>query len=280
MNGWPRRLKRRKRLRLAILGLLVAVFLLPLLWSILASIGMQPDNLTSPPKWSLPPSFAAYEELGVKEPQFWRNLVTSMGVSAAATVLAIAISFAASHAVLGARRGRRDRLLQGFLVLACLPVMAYLLPLKDTFRILHLYDTFAGLLLAQTAVFSPFAVYILSGFLRQVSSELEESARLDGASPARILLGILLPACAPGVAATAIVLFVLNWNSFLLPLVLAARIRPLPVAMSSYLTFERDLEWPVAAAAITLSLIPLCLLVAAGHRLLQRFFLGLPTEAQ
>ncbi len=81
-----------------------------------------------------------------------------------------------------------------------------------------------------------------------------------------------MPLTAPGLAATARVLFVLNWNSFLLPLIVASeRVKTVPVAMSDFFTFERELDWHTAAAALIASLAPLGVLVAIAHQVLERF---------
>ena len=78
---------------------------------------------------------------------------------------------------------------------------------------------------------------------------------------------------APTVAATAIVVFVLDWNMLLVPLVLTGgEVKTVPVAMSDFFTFERELDWPTAAAALVVSLAPVALLVAAFHRLHERLY--------
>ena len=124
-----------------------------------------------------------------------------------------------------------------------------------------------GLLLAQTAVLAPLAVYVLHGYLAQLSTELEEAATLEGASAWQVLGTVVLPVAAPGVAATALILFVLSWNQFLVPLVLTtSQVKTIPVAISDFFTFERELEWPTAAAALMVSLLPLAALVAVAYR--------------
>jgi len=108
-----------------------------------------------------------------------------------------------------------------------------------------------------------------------VPVELEDAARLDGAGIPSIVGRIVLPEIAPAVVATAVVIFVLQWNSFLVPLVLGSEnIRTIPVAMSDFFTFERELTWPTAAAALVSSLLPLVVLIAAANTLLQRFRLA------
>ncbi len=84
---------------------------------------------------------------------------------------------------------------------------------------------------------------------------------------------------APGVAATAIIVFVLNWNQLLVPLLLSEQnVKTVPVVMSDFLWLERDIDWPSAAAVIVTALVPLLILVGLAHRILERFTLG-PTEA-
>ena len=98
---------------------------------------------------------------------------------------------------------------------------------------------------------------------------------LEGAGLLNVIARVVLPMAGPGLAATALVLFVLNWNSFLLPLIVTSEhVKTIPVAMSDFLTFERELDWHTAAAALTASLAPLAVLVAIAHQVLERFRLA------
>ena len=198
-------------------GIIASV--LPLAWTILASVGIRPDNTSTPPSWRLSPTLEAYTEIGTAEKGFWGELAASLTTSAASTLVTIVIAFLAAYSIVHSRMRGKERLMQAFLVLASLPVMAYAIPLDGTVRALHLHDTFAGVILAQAAIFAPLAVYVLFGYLSEAAIDFEEAARLDGASPWRTLAQVVLPMNAPGVAATAIVIFVLSWNSFLAPLV-------------------------------------------------------------
>jgi len=268
----------RRVVRAAVLGLALLACLLPLAWTALASFRVVPDNNQTPPSWT-PPMLDNYTgEIGVAEPTFAQELLTSTALSLATTLLTLALSFLAAYSLARSRfRGRR-LLLQGSLVLASLPVMAYIIPLSESMRRARLDDTFIGLLLAQTAVLAPLAVYVLHGFLAQLPLEMEEAATLEGASLRQVLASVVLPRAAPGLAATGLILFVLSWNQFLVPLVLTtSQVKTIPVAMSDFFTFERELEWPTAAAALIVSLLPLAALVALAHRALAVFTLA-PAE--
>lgn len=238
-----------------------------------------PDNFQSPPAWTAPGLSAYTKEIRVDEPAFGQEVATSTGLSLAATALTSAIAFLGAYGLAGWRSRLRPMLVQGSLILATVPVMAYVFPLGATLRRGGLEDTFVGLVLAQSAALAPLAVYVLYGYLAQLPAELEEAAVLDGASTWQTLRWVVLPLAAPALAATAVVLFVLSWNQYLVPLVLtASRIKTIPVAMSDFFTFERELEWPTAAAALVVSLFPLTVLVALAQRALAYFTLnpGLP----
>ncbi len=275
IRGWRAQQRRREVVRAVLLGAGIAIVLLPIVWTALAAIGIEPNNNTSPPSWVVVPSLDHLAEVSVVEPAFWQELATSVGVSAAAALLATALSFLAAYGIARSMGPALRHLSPGLLVLASLPVMAYVLPLSDLLRRLGLLDSLPGLTFAEAAVTAPLAVYVLSAHLAGTSRETEEAARLEGASLAKLLGSIVLPAAAPIVAATAIVLFVLDWNMLLIPLVLTGiDVRTLPVILTDFFTLEREVEWPTAAAALTISLVPLLILVGLFHRLLERFSLG------
>jgi ABC-type glycerol-3-phosphate transport system permease component len=258
-----------------LLAVVVLVLVVPLVWTLLASLGLVPNNATQPPSWSGSLSLDRFEEVGLAEPEFWEELATSTTSAVFAALITIAVSFPAAYALARSHARRETVLAPVFVVLASLPAMAYVIPLSDVMRRVHLIDTFAGIVLSEAAVTAPLAVYVLYGAIRQLSVEWEEAAVIDGASLARTLVQVVLPLAAPSVAATAIVVFVLDWNMLLVPLVLTSgEIKTVPVAMSDFFTFERELEWPTAAAALVISLIPVALVVALFHRALQRFTLG------
>jgi multiple sugar transport system permease protein len=258
--------------RLILLLAALGAFLLPLIWTVLAAFGILPDNSTTPPSWKGSLTIGHFAEIGVAEPTFWQELATSTASAVCAAALTVGIAFPAAYGIARSSFRAGRALTQGFLVLASLPVMAYIIPLSDVMRRVHLVDTFAGVVLAEAAVTAPLAVFVLHGALANLSPEWEEAALLDGAGLFRILGRVVFPLVASSVAATAIVLFVIDWNMLLVPLVLTSgEIKTIPVGMSDFFTFERELDWPTAAAALVVSLAPLALLVAAFHRLLESF---------
>ena len=266
------------KLRGALLGVTLLAFLLPLLWTALASLGVLPDNSSRPPSWRGSASLDHFAEVGIAEPAFWQELVTSVLTAACAAAIAVGAGFLAAYGLARAPFRSSRVVTQGFLVLASLPAMAYVIPLSDLMRRVHLLDTFAAVVLSEAAATAPLAVFVLHGAVAQLAPEWEEAAVLDGAGLFRVIGRVVLPLVAPSVVATAIVLFVLDWNMLLVPLVLTSgEIKTIPLGLSDFFTFERELDWPTAAAALIVSLAPVAVLAGIFHRVLNRFALDLRT---
>ena len=247
--------------------------IVPLVWTVLASFGIFPNNNILPPTWRVVPKADNYVEVGVSDPGFLPSVLNSLALSACTTGLTIIAAYLAVYALTRSRFRRHDLLVQSFLILASLPVISYIFPLQTSLRIAHLYDTFVGLVLSEAALFAPLAAYVLYGYSSQISPDIEEAARLDGADIYQVLRWVILPMTASALAATAIIIFVLSWNQLLLPLLLAAQVKTIPSKMIDFFAFERELDWPVAAAALVVSLLPIGIFVALAHRLLKQFHL-------
>ena len=276
MTGWnlTRKTRFRRLLWRAIyIFMAVVLGLLPLVWTVFASFGLTVQN-SSPPHWSGTPNLEHFREAVLGRPAFVAALLNSAGVAALTTLVATFTAFLAAYALARSRFRARDLVVQGLLVLAGLPVIAYLMPLRATLSALHLYDTFIGAALAGGALFAPLATYVLYGLLRRVPLEPEQAAQLEGANLMQVLWKVVWPISRSGVVATAIVVFVLAWNQFLLPIASTFQLKTVPVMIIDFFTFERESDWPNAAAALIAALIPVLLLVAVMHRWLERFSLG------
>jgi multiple sugar transport system permease protein len=193
-------------------------------------------------------------------------------------MLSLAIAYFAAYGIVRSDIKGKNLLVQSFLVLACLPVISYIMPLRKLLFVFHLYETFVGVVLAETAIYAPLAAFILYNYLKQVSTELEDSALIEGATTLQILRRIVFPITAQGVAATAIIIFVLSWNQVIIPLILAPPKSTVPVAMLDFFMMEREVEWPVAAAALIVSLSPIVIFVAAAYRVLAVFTIQVDNE--
>ncbi|HMA34069.1 MAG TPA: carbohydrate ABC transporter permease [Chloroflexia bacterium] len=250
-----------------LIGLALAAGWVPLGWAGLAALGLQPAGGSWVGALTLD-NFAAVTGF---EPAFGAEFAYTLAVAGLATLLTVAAAFPAAYRLAQVRAAWPGRLMPGLLVLAVSPAIAYGLPLAAVLRGIGLYGTFAGLVLASTAAQLPLALWLLRGYLAQQPPELAEAARLEGAGWLTTLLQIGLPLAVGGIGATAVLVFVLDWNLFVLPsLLTAGPPLVLPLALRDFFAFERDLDWPTAAAALLLTLGPALALALAAARTLDR----------
>lgn len=267
------------RLRAPLLALITLICLLPIVWTLMAAFGLQPDNTLSPVVWRDGLNIDAFVEIGEMQTYFWLQLGTSLLVSAAASGIAIATGFLAAYGLTRSQIFGQRVIVQSMLILASLPAIAYLLALRDLLRYVYLFDTLPGVILAQATLLAPLAAFVLYGYIARSPRDTEEAARLDGASLGELLWRVVVPNQMPGIIATAVILFILSYNQFFLPLLLTeTRIKLMPVIMRDFFTLERDFDWGMAAAVIVITMAPVLALAGAAHRALQRFSFGLDDE--
>ncbi|TMR96567.1 carbohydrate ABC transporter permease [Nonomuraea basaltis] len=144
----------------------------------------------------------------------------SVLVSVAATLLGVVLSAFAAYPIARIPFRFSGVVLALFLSGLMVPWMVTFIPLYLTLQDLGLLDTRIGLILVYATYNLPFNVFVLVGFLRTLPRELEESAAVDGAGPARAFVQVILPLLTPGLASVTIISFLNNWNEFFYALVL------------------------------------------------------------
>jgi raffinose/stachyose/melibiose transport system permease protein len=156
-----------------------------------------------------------------------------------------------------------------------LPVQLFLVPLFYLWVHLHLFNTLPGVIVIYWAVNSPFATLLLRSFMVGVPRELEESARIDGASEIGVMWRVTIPVVAPGFITIALVSGLAAWNNFLIALVFLTSPGKSPVSISLY-AFQQGYSQndSLIAAAAMFMLVPMLLLFVALQR---RFVAGLTT---
>ncbi|MGO4666756.1 carbohydrate ABC transporter permease [Bosea sp. 2RAB26] len=154
-----------------------------------------------------------------------------------------------------------------FLAGLMLPLKLAVIPLFLQMRDFGLLDTRFGLILIYTAMGLPSTIFIMTGFLRTLPTELEEAARIDGASEPRIMLSIMLPLSVPPMVISAIQNAVPTWNDFFFPLVFIqtdAR-KTLPQGLSVFMG-EYTTDWGMLFAGLTIAALPLTIIYIVMSR--------------
>jgi len=152
-----------------------------------------------------------------------------------------------------------------------LPGYAVIIPLFQLATGVHQVDTYQAIVLVNVSAILPLAMWILRSHIAAMPVEIEQAARLDGASTWTVLSRIIAPVIAPGVAAAAVVVFLSTWSAFLVPLVLSstAHTEPVTVVIPQYVT-KYGQEYGLQAAAGILALAPPVVVVLWLNRYLVR----------
>lgn len=244
---------------LLIIASFISVF--PLFWTVSTSIKSRVDTYTLPPKFfNFTPTGKNYSSLFALD-AFWGIYLNSIIITVGSTLLCLIFGSLAAYAFARKPRFRGRGALDGLMIaVRALPGIVLLLPIYKLSSFLGLYDSKIALILIYTGFNIPFAVWLLMSFFEQIPIEVEESARVDGASSIRMFSQIILPLAAPGLVATGIFVSLLSWNEFLIPVIMAGEnAKPLPVLVASFIS-NRTLDWGPMAAAATVALVPIVIL--------------------
>ncbi|MET8053415.1 carbohydrate ABC transporter permease [Streptosporangium sp. NPDC005286] len=150
---------------------------------------------------------------------FWRQLLNSLLIAVATTVLVVFLSAMAAFAFARFAFRGREFLFTLFAIGLMFPFAVAILPLFILLRTFGLLDNPLGVILPQAAFGLPLTIIILRTFFRSIPNEVEEAATLDGCTPFGFFWRVLLPMARPALATVSVLAIVASWNNFFLPLV-------------------------------------------------------------
>ncbi|TPI34833.1 carbohydrate ABC transporter permease [Mesorhizobium sp. B3-1-9] len=243
-----------------LLAVNAVIMIYPLFVMVASSFKTNAEIFSSP--LSLPTHFStANLEKVWTETNFVRYLANSVGITAASVALILLFSTLAGYAIARYRFRLSSLVLMFFLSGMTVPLKLAIIPLFIQLDTLGLVDSYLGLVLVYVAMGIPSAVFIMTGFLRTLPRELEESARMDGASELRIMWSIMLPLARPALVIVAIQNAVPIWNDFFFPLVLITsdNLKTLPQGLTVFVG-EFTTDWGVLFTGLTLAALPITLL--------------------
>ncbi|WOF22888.1 carbohydrate ABC transporter permease [Microbacterium betulae] len=253
----------------AALAVTALLWFLPLFLMFMTSV-KGPADLNTLPMWS-PPStwewsnYASAVDIG----DFWVTAGNSLLVALVKVPLGLLIAAATAFA-LARIRFRGARALLGIIAIGSMvPVQIGLGPLFSTMLELGMLDSLFGLVLPYLAFGIPYQIFVLYGFFRGIPDELEESARLDGASTFRIFRQIVLPLAKPALAALFVLDFVATWNEYAMATTLLRTQSnwTIPLAVQSF-SAQHGTDYGPMNAFIFLSAVPVLIV----YLLFQRYF--------
>lgn len=249
----------------ALLSLGAIAMLLPFMWMLSASLKHPSEIFVYPPQW-LPKQIrwenytAAWTALPFN--LFYRNSLT---VAIIGTFFEALTSSLAAFAFTRLNFPGRDRIFLLYLMTLMIPSQVTLIPSFIIIRYLGWYNTFAALIVP--TIFSAFSTFLLRQYYRNIPLELDEAARIDGATSWRIWWQISVPLAAPALSAVVIFSFLGKWNAFLWPLMVTKtmEMRTLPVGLSMF-QGQYNTQWHLLMAGAIIALAPALLVYIIGQK--------------
>ena len=241
------------------------VMLLPFGWMLATSLKSPPQIFTYPP--SLVPNPVVWQNYvdTVQAMPFGRFYLNSIFVAFSVTTLQILTSSLSAFAFARLRFRGREILFLVYLATLMIPFQVTMIPNFILIRYLRWYDTFYALIVP--TAFSAFAVFLLRQYFRGLPVDLDEAARMDGASSLRIWGQIIMPLSSPVLAALTIFVFLGSWNDFLWPLVVtnSNATRTIPVGLASF-RGQFNTDWHLLMAGSVIALLPVLLVYVLAQK--------------
>jgi multiple sugar transport system permease protein len=240
------------------LGVMTLFFVFPVYWVVSRSLMTNLQAFQIPPVWiPTEPTLSAYQSILLQGP-YAQFLLNSVIATVLSVTLALVLSVPATYGlVVSDFRYNLDHHLSFFLIsLFMLPPIVTSISYFNLLQSLGLYDRAVGLGLIYTMFNIPLIVWFTRGFIADVPESLRESALLEGANEFQVFYRIYLPLIRPGIAAAAIISYIITWNEYLLALILTSnRAKTMPVGINQFVG-QYNIAWNELSAGIVLVVIP------------------------
>jgi multiple sugar transport system permease protein len=254
--GWGRTL---------VAGIIGLIYFSPVLWIVMTAFKTRQDALATPPKLFFQPTLDNFVRVFYRVTTDGDQLSTGMGlyffnsifIAGAGVLLAVVIGTLAAYGFSRYPLRGNDTYLFVILTTRMLPPIVVIVPIFLMFRVTGLSGGYIGIILLYAMFNLAFSVWMMKSFFDELSADVEDAARLDGANDLAVFFKICLPQLKAGLAATVVFALILTWNEFLFALLLTGSdTRTVPVAMARAMGGQLGVDWGLLAAIITLFLVP------------------------
>src|SRR5579859_2577459 len=253
------------------IAVVIVVFLAlaPLYWTFISSVKTGIELRESPPTL-FPHIFdmSNYTDVLTNSTFFLPTLRNSAIIAVVTTLLSLLFGILCAYAMARLRFYGKPLVLSIILSVNMFPFIALVGPLFVLFTgPFYVYNTYAALIIPDLLLTLPLTIWFLNSFFRELPPDLEDAARVDGASRLRALWEVIVPLTAPGVFSVAILSFIAVWNDFLFGLTLTSdeQAQPVTVGITRF-AGEHTIPWGEIAAAAVIVTIPLAIVVLILQR--------------
>ncbi len=255
-----------------LLIILLLVFLFPVLWMIMAAFKPNSEITANiAPLGIVTPTLENFNYL-FQQTQFTRWVGNSLLVSVLTTGFSVVAGTCAAYALVRFRLFGGRVMGMSIFVTYLLPPTLLFVPMALVVRQLGFYDNLAALVVVYPTMMVPFCTWLMMGYFRAIPRDMEESARVDGATRWIAFLRVTLPLATPGIVSAGIFTFTLSWSEYLYALVLVPSLeaQTVPVGVPNALSSGDVFIWGSLMGAALLGSLPVVLIYA----LFMRFFVS------
>ena len=241
----------------------IAFTLFPFYW--MAVTAVRPDHelyrtwrqASATPLWTLEPTLEHFKGL-LRTTAFPHWLWNTMLIAMVSTIISLICGMFAGYALARLKFRGSEFLGTAIFVTYLVPQTLLFIPLADIIRDLHLGNTPWALMLTYPTFLIPFCTWLLMGYFKTIPKELEECARIDGATRFGAMVRIIFPVAIPGILSAGIFAFTLSWNEFIYALIFmsSAELKTVPVGVVSELIRGDIFFWGQLMAGALLGSIP------------------------
>ena len=253
----------RRSVRYVPVIVMLGIVVVPFLWIFVASFRPSSDLIQRNPGFGLGDlSLTNYQNLQ-QAAQYFTYLTNSAIVSLISTIVSIILALLAAYSVYRTRYPGRRTLYLTLIITYVFPGVVLLIPLYQLLGTVGLINNLFSLVIVNVTFTAPFSVWLMRGFFGAIPAGIEEAASIDGASRMRILLSIVLPLTAPGIAAAAIFSFVWSWTEYMFAsaFIVDEGRKTLPVGLGAFIQ-QYNIDWGLLAAAAVATAIPVIVIFA------------------
>ena len=241
----------------------------PLFWIITTSLKTKKQYLESKINLPWPIDFSSIKT-AITAGNFARWLANSFFITFCAVILGTIIAILAAYALTKLRVAGKEFILNISIALMAIPVIVLIIPIYILFSKLNLINTYLGIIIIYIGIITPFSVYLLVSFFKNIPWEIIESSILDGCNSLDILLKILLPISGPPIASLIVVNALWIWNELIIALIFLPMNETHTIMVGLTVHQSRySINVPVVVSGLLISALPMLILYLA----LQRFFI-------
>jgi multiple sugar transport system permease protein len=255
-------------------GIILAFFIFPILWELIASFKPPEEVISTEPHFIFKPTLRSWQKIftgGIFH--YFKNSLIVVGGS---TVLATFFGSLAGYALARGRLRSKNLIAMEMLTLRMLPPIAMIIPIFVLFQKMHMHNTYLGLILMYTTTNLPLSVWLMFGYFGNVPEEIGEAAMVDGCGRFRMYWQVELPLILPGLATTAIFCVIFAWNEFMFGVLLTKiETATLTVVTAREVLQRTGIDWSaLASLSIFTILVPLIFALSIQKSLVKGMTMG------